>query len=49
MFVNDFPANIEAEAAPFARWFGGEKRLEDAIFDRVRNAGAGIGDFTHHA
>ena len=41
MFVNNFSANIEAEAAPFACRFRGEKRLEDAPLNFWRNAGAG--------
>jgi len=45
MFVNDFPTNIEAQTAPFAGGFGGEKRLEDAPLNFWRNAGAGIGNF----
>ena len=45
MFLNNLLANVEAEAAPFACRFGREKRLENAAFDGVGNAGAGIGDF----
>ena len=45
MLVNNLLANIEAEAAPFARWFRREKRLENARFDLVRNPAAGICDF----
>ena len=45
MLFDDFLANIKAEAAPFARRFRGEERLEDARLDLVGNAAAGIGDF----
>ena len=45
MFVKNLLANIQPHAAPFARRFRREKRLEDARLDLVRNAAAGIGDF----
>ena len=49
MLFDDFLANIKAEAAPFARRFRGEERLEDARLDLVGNAAAGIGDFNENA
>ena len=49
MFVKNLPANIEAEAAPFARRFRREKRLENAVCDLRRNAAAGIGDFNDNS
>ena len=45
MFVNNLLANIQPHAAPFARRFRGEERLENAVCDLRRNAAAGIGDF----
>ena len=47
MFVKNLPANIEA--APFACRFRREERLENARFDLVRNAAAGIRNFNDNA
>ena len=45
MLFDDFPANIQPQAASFARRFRRKKWLENARLDLRRNAAAGIRDF----
>ena len=45
MFLDDAVADREAEAGPFAGWFGREKRLENLVPDFSRHAGPVVNDF----